>query len=95
MAVSWEEKFNELQQTLDDYKATTEAKLSEYAQLTKSNEPSANTNHDYTFWKEMDIKILTEPETVKWMIKNKELSVTETDDGGCTILCVAASLGAY
>ena len=96
MATSWEQKFNELQNEYRSYKITTESKLLEYEESTKSKS-NVNASSDYgvTFWKEVEEKVIREPESVKLMIKNKELSLSETNHAGRTVLCLAAEYGDY
>ena len=97
MAVSWEEKFNEIENKYNllqnDYN-TVQAKLSEYVNTTKSSN-SPNDGHNFTFWKRTKELIMTQPEAIKAMIKNKELSLTETDHERWTILCWVAAYGDY
>ena len=93
MAVSWEEKFNDLQKEYDEYKVIADIKISE---LTKtSSNPSTKLSHNFAFWQEVKNKCIAEPDSVKLMIKNKELSLTDLNIFGETVLNIAAKCGAY
>ena len=90
MAVSWEEKFNKIEKEYNEYKTSTEAQLSELRSIS-----TPKLSHNYTWWKEISRKCITEPDAIKLLIKNKELSLTETNFEGRTVMLLAARSGAY
>ena len=86
---------NDLQNEYDSYKVTTELKISELTKSSESTTNASNSTHGVAFWKIIGDKITSDPEYIKMLIKNKELSLTETNTSGQTILSLAAWRGAY
>eukprot|EP01084_Bolivina_argentea_P316515 548674_1 len=61
------------------------------------SQPSTTTTnkHSDTFWTDLQHKCIHDPEAVKLMIKNKTISMTDTDKTGSTLLHYAAEEGQY
>ena len=64
----------------------------------KNSTTTNNSNtlqHTREFWVDIDQKCMTDPDSVKLMIKNKQLTLDDRNEWGNTILMVAAENGAY
>ncbi len=65
----------------------------EISALKKSNHDINATEHTQEFWDGIEQKLRTDPYAIKILLKNKEMSVHDTDHRGQTLLMLAAYHG--
>ena len=98
---NWEEKFLQLEaehKLLQNKAESLEQdviNLNKQIQSTINVENESKNEHSGEFWKEVYELCLSDPDAIKTMIKNKTITLKDTDTTNRTILHMAAKRGAY
>ena len=95
---SWEQKFqalqnkyNTIQQEKEQIKKEKEEIEKKYREVTKqTSDKNSKNKHDNAFWKMIQDKIYTDTDSIKVMIKNKTLGLSDTDRFDMNILILAS-----
>ena len=98
MAASLNEKLQDLQARYDLLEKKANSLEQENLKLKRSNESNIANNtmkHTKEFWLTIDDKCMTDPDSVKLMIKNKKLTLNDQNQWGRTVMMIAAECGAY
>eukprot|EP01083_Nonionella_stella_P106782 308464_1 len=90
-------------ETLRNQNKYLQQKSSQYEELKLENEvlkqrlshPSAQNSHSTEFWQDIYNKCQSDADYIKSLINNKQLTMTECDTYGLTLLLMAAKRGSY
>eukprot|EP01084_Bolivina_argentea_P136793 240929_1 len=94
---SWEEKFNEIQKERDNLKNQNNSLQKQNDELKKKGRISKSykIEHSHDFWKDIRDRCHRDPDSIKLLVKNKKMTLNDTDKTGKTLLCIAACYGFY